>query len=38
MKTNLLPHPTYGDGYIVEKTEILFNYFKNRYADFGRVA
>jgi hypothetical protein len=20
------------------KTEILFNYFKNRYADFGKVA
>jgi hypothetical protein len=33
-----LPYPTYGDGDIVVKTEILFNYFKNRYADFGRVA
>jgi len=31
-----LPYPTYGDGDIVVKTEILFNYFKNRYADFGR--
>lgn len=33
-----LPHPTYGDGDIVVKTEILFNYFKTRYADYGRVA
>lgn len=33
-----LPYPTYGDGDIVVKTEILFNYFKNRYADFGKVA
>jgi len=33
-----LPHPTYGEGDIVVKTEILFNYFKGRYADYGRVA
>jgi type I restriction enzyme R subunit len=33
-----LPYPTFGDGDIVVKTEILFNYFKNRYADYGRVA
>lgn len=33
-----LPHPTYGDGDIVVKTEILFNYFKTRYADYGSVA
>lgn len=33
-----LPYPTYGDGDIVVKTEILFNYFKGRYADYGRVA
>jgi type I restriction enzyme R subunit len=33
-----LPYPTYGDGDIVVKTEILFNYFKDRYANFGRVA
>lgn len=33
-----LPYPTFGDGDIVVKTEILFNYFKGRYADFGRVA
>ncbi|MEZ7500746.1 type I restriction endonuclease subunit R [Flavobacterium sp. Arc3] len=33
-----LPHPTYGDGDIVVKTEILFNYFKTRYADYSRVA
>jgi type I restriction enzyme, R subunit len=33
-----LPYPTFGDGDIVIKTEILFNYFKGRYADYGRVA
>jgi type I restriction enzyme R subunit len=33
-----LPFPTYSDGDRVVKTEILFNYFKTRYADFGRVA
>lgn len=33
-----LPYPTFGDGDIVVKTEILFNYFKGRYADYGRVA
>jgi type I restriction enzyme R subunit len=33
-----LPHPTYGDGDIVVKTEILFNYFKTRYANYGSVA
>ena len=33
-----LPYPTYGDGDIVVKTEILFNFFKSRYADYGRVA
>lgn len=33
-----LPHPAYGDGDIVVKTEILFNYFKTRYANYGRVA
>jgi hypothetical protein len=31
-----LPHPTYGD--IVVKTGILFNYFKTRFADYGRAA
>lgn len=33
-----LPYPTFGDGDIVVKTEILFNYFKGRYADYGSVA
>lgn len=33
-----LPYPTFGDGDIVVKTEILFNYFKDRYANYGRVA
>ncbi|MDI1317906.1 type I restriction endonuclease subunit R [Flavobacterium sp.] len=33
-----LPYPTYCDGDIVVKTEILFNYFKGRYADYGKVA
>jgi type I restriction enzyme R subunit len=33
-----LPYPTFGDGDIVVKTEILFNYFKGRYANYGRVA
>lgn len=33
-----LPFPTYSDGDRVVKTEILFNYFKTRYADYGRVA
>lgn len=33
-----LPYPTYADGDIVVKTEVLFNYFKTRYADYGRVA
>ena len=32
-----LPYPTFGDGDIIVKTEILFNYFKNSFADFGRV-
>jgi len=33
-----LPFPTFSDGDRVVKTEILFDYFKTRYADFGRVA
>lgn len=33
-----LPFPTFSDGDRVVKTEILFNYFKSRYADFGKVA
>jgi type I restriction enzyme R subunit len=33
-----LPYPTYGDGDIVVKTEILFNYFKDRYAGNVLVA
>jgi type I restriction enzyme R subunit len=33
-----LPFPTFSDGDRVVKTEILFNYFKTRYANFGRVA
>jgi type I restriction enzyme R subunit len=33
-----LPSPTYSDGDVMVKTEILFNYFKGRYADYGRVA
>ena len=33
-----LPDPTFSDGDILAKTEILYHYFKNRYADFGRVA
>jgi type I restriction enzyme R subunit len=33
-----LPFPTYSDGDRVVKTEILFNYFKTRYADYGKVA
>jgi type I restriction enzyme R subunit len=33
-----LPFPTYSDGDRVVKTEILFNYFKTRYANYGRVA
>jgi type I restriction enzyme R subunit len=31
-----LPYPTYADGDIVVKTEILFDYFKTRYANYGR--
>jgi type I restriction enzyme R subunit len=33
-----LPFPTYSDGDRLVKTEILFNYFKTRYANYGRVA
>jgi type I restriction enzyme R subunit len=33
-----LPDPTFSDGDILAKTEILYHYFKNRYADFGKVA
>jgi type I restriction enzyme, R subunit len=33
-----LPFPTFTDGDRVVKTEILFDYFKTRYANFGRVA
>ena len=33
-----LPFPTFSDGDRVVKTEILFNYFKTRYANYGRVA
>ena len=33
-----LPFPTFNDGDRVVKTEILFDYFKTRYANFGRVA
>jgi type I restriction enzyme R subunit len=33
-----LPDPTFDYSDINAKTEILFNYFKDRYADFGRVA
>lgn len=33
-----LPFPTFSDGDRVVKTEILFDYFKTRYANFGRVA
>jgi hypothetical protein len=33
-----LPYPTYGDSDIVVKTEVLYDYFKTQYADFGRVA
>jgi type I restriction enzyme R subunit len=31
-----LPFPTYSDGDRIVKTEILFNYFKTRYADYGQ--
>lgn len=33
-----LPYPTFGDGDIVVKTEILYNYFKDRYANYSHVA
>jgi type I restriction enzyme R subunit len=33
-----LPFPTFSDGDRIVKTEILFDYFKTRYANFGRVA
>lgn len=33
-----LPFPTYSDGDRVVKTEILFDYFKTRFANYGRVA
>jgi len=33
-----LPFPTFSDGDRVVKTEILFDYFKTRYANYGRVA
>jgi type I restriction enzyme R subunit len=33
-----LPFPTFSDGDRIIKTEILFDYFKLRYANFGRVA
>lgn len=33
-----LPFPTYSDGDRLVKTEILFDYFKTRYANYGRVA
>ncbi|MEY3501664.1 MAG: hypothetical protein RL308_3337, partial [Bacteroidota bacterium] len=33
-----LPFPTFSDGDRVVKTEILFDYFKTRYANFGKVA
>jgi type I restriction enzyme R subunit len=33
-----LPFPTFTDGDRIIKTEILFNYFKTRYANFGKVA
>jgi hypothetical protein len=33
-----LPFPKFSDGDRVVKTEILFDYFKTRYANFGRVA
>lgn len=33
-----LPFPTFSDGDRIVKTEILFDYFKIRYANFGRVA
>ena len=33
-----LPFPTFSDGDRIVKTEILFDYFKTRYADYGRVA
>lgn len=32
-----LPYPTFGDSDVVVKTEILFNYFRERYADYGRI-
>ena len=31
-----LPHPTYGDGDILVKTEILYNYFKSKYASYSQ--
>lgn len=30
-----LPYPTYGDGDIVVKTEILFNHFKEKFANYS---
>jgi len=33
-----LPYPTYEDGDIAVKTEVLFDYFKSRYADYKEVA
>lgn len=33
-----LPYPTFGDEDVLIKTETLYNYFKERYANFDRVA
>ena len=32
-----LPYPTYEDGDIAVKTEVLYNFFESRYRDYGRV-
>ncbi|MCH8533882.1 MAG: type I restriction endonuclease subunit R [Flavobacteriaceae bacterium] len=32
-----LPYPTYEDGDIAVKTELLYNFFENHYGDYGRV-
>ena len=33
-----LPYPTYEDGDIIVKTEVLFDYFKSRYANYNEAA
>jgi type I restriction enzyme R subunit len=32
-----LPYPTYEDGDIAVKTEVLYNFFESRYRDYGML-